>query len=298
MQLTTVLQRLHKAGFCTAANLYDLTKAFDMLSNDSVQSNVKNDITLHNTARTLLLDMQGRLRIRMPVDGGNVLYVKLGAGVLQGGGTGPKLFRRVYDQTLDEWMQHAPATRPLTQVLYEGHHIDLSVSAYADDLARVEAGWTADDVEKDTLQHTDNLVQHLALRNLRLNSKKCESLLAIRGRGAYAASKRLHAGGWRGPPLKDVVRYLGAHVRRDGSVTAEITRRIAAAQAAFARFAIFFRRKDAPLKTKVMVFRAIVNETLLSALEVRVLPSSAVDRLEFARGLLFRRLFEKMDMER
>ena len=216
----------------------------------------------------------------------------------KGGGTGPKLFRRVYDQTLDEWMQHAPATRPLTQVLYEGHHIDLSVSAYADDLARVEAGWTADDVEKDTLQHTDNLVQHLALRNLRLNSKKCESLLAIRGRGAYAASKRLHAGGWRGPPLKDVVRYLGAHVRRDGSVTAEITRRIAAAQAAFARFAIFFRRKEAPLKTKVMVFRAVVNETLLSALEVRVLPSSAVDRLEFARGLLFRRLFEKMDMER
>ena len=213
-----------------------------MLSNDSVQSNVKNDLTLHNTARTLLLDMQGRLRIRMPVDGGNVLYVKLGAGVLQGGGTGPKLFRRVYDQTLDEWMQ-------LTQVLYEGHHIDLSVSACADDLARVEVGWTADDVE-DTLQHTDNLVQHLALRNLRLNSKKCESLIAIRGRGAYAASKRLHAGGWRGPPLKDVVRYLGAHVRRDGSVTAEITRRIAAAQAAFARFAIFFRRKDAPLKTK------------------------------------------------
>ena len=167
-----------------------------MLSNDSVQSNVKNDLTLHNTARTLLLDMQGRLRIRMPVDGGNVLYVKLGAGVLQGGGTGPKLFRRVYDQTLDEWMQHAPATRPLTQVLYEGHHIDLSVSACADDLARVEVGWTADDVEKDTLQHTDNLVQHLAWRNLRLNSKKCESLLAIRGRGAYAASKRLHAGGW------------------------------------------------------------------------------------------------------
>ena len=83
LQLTTVLQRLHKAGFCTAANLYDLTKAFDMLSNDSVQSNVKNDLTLHNTARTLLLDMQGRLRIRMPVDGGNVLYVKLGAGVLQ-----------------------------------------------------------------------------------------------------------------------------------------------------------------------------------------------------------------------
>ena len=41
-----------------------------------------------------------------------------------------------------------------------------------------------------------------------------------------------------------------------------------------------------------------MNETLLSALEVRVLPSSAVDRLEFARGLLFRRLFEKMDMER
>ena len=36
-----------------------------------------------------------------------------------------------------------------------------------------------------------------------------------------------------------------------------------------------------------------MNETLLSALEVRVLPSSAVDRLESARGLLLRRLFGK-----
>ena len=40
-----------------------------------------------------------------------------------------------------------------------------------------------------------------------------------------------------------------------------------------------------------MVFRAVVNEALLSALEVRVLTRSDLDRLEAARGLLLRRIF-------
>eukprot|EP00435_Cladocopium_sp_Y103_P068082 s285_g31.t1 len=69
----------------------------------------------------------------------------------------------------------------------------------------------------------------------------------------------------------------------------ELQKRIVAS---FAKFATFFRRCRVPLRRrKAVVFRAVVNETLLSALEVRPLSPSGEHKLEQARGLLLRRLF-------
>ena len=87
------------------------------------------------------------------------------------------------------------------------------------------------------------------------------------------------------------MKYLGAHIQDNGHLRVEVRKRIASAKAGFARFAAFFKKRGVPLERKVLVFKAVVNEALLSALEVRPLTPADEHELEAARGLLLRRLF-------
>ena len=87
------------------------------------------------------------------------------------------------------------------------------------------------------------------------------------------------------------MKYLGALIQANGSHSAEIRKRINSAKAGFARFARFFKKRTAPLRRKALVFKAVVNESLLSALEVRPLTRADEHHLEQARSLLLRRLF-------
>ncbi|OLQ01864.1 hypothetical protein AK812_SmicGene15364 [Symbiodinium microadriaticum] len=291
LQVTTLLQRLRMARMCTAANLYDLTKAFDMLSSQSVLQDLQQHQPFCPTIVAMLEDMQQRLLIHLPLSSGGSLHVHVRDGVLQGGGTGPRLFRRVYDTVVGDWQQRTTPEACLTRVSYEDSVLDLSTSAYADDLLRVEAADTADGIEAATVEHTRDLQNDLQPHRLQLNLRKCESLVSIRGRGSYVAARSLFSGAWKGLPLKPSVKYLGTHLQPFDSAKLDVTMRIAAARSAFAMFSKFLRRASVPLRRKILVFNAVVNEALLSVLEVRVLTGSDYQRLEAARGLLLRRLF-------
>ena len=233
LQITTLLERLYKGRLCTAANLYDLTKAFDMISSHSVVRDLRNNQPFHECSLAMLEDMQGRLRIRMPLATGGSFCVLLKDGVLQGGGTGPRLFRRVYDKVVGDW-RDVPPLDSYTCVRYSGRTLDISTASYADDLIRVEAAQTAAEVEATTLDKTQQLKQSLQPHRLQLNMKKCESLVSVRGKGAYVSARRLYGGAWMGPPLKDSVKYLGAHLQAQPSCKLEVSKRIAAARSAFA----------------------------------------------------------------
>lgn len=293
LQLSTLLERLKRANICTSTNLYDLTKAFDMLCKDSVLADVQQDQLLHPTFKALLADLQQRLHIRLPLHGSQNMQVKLGAGVLQGGGTGPRLFRRVYDRIISGWKENTIPTTDYTTVFYNGGLHDIATAAYADDLARVEAARCLEEVEQSTVVHTQALKEALRPHRLELNLKKSEAMLALRGRGAYAAAKKAFSGTWKGPPLRRTVKYLGAHLQASLSTRIEVTKRIAAARTGFSKFAAFFQNSQVPLGQKKSVFRSVVNEAFLSALEVRTLTASDIERLESARGLLLRRIFGK-----
>ena len=87
--------------------------------------------------------------------------MKLGAGVLQGGGTGPRLFRRVYDRIISGWKENTIPTTDYTTVFYNGGLHDIATAAYADDLARVEAARCLEEVEQSTVAHTQALKEAL-----------------------------------------------------------------------------------------------------------------------------------------
>ena len=125
-------------------------------------------------------------------------------------GTGPRLFRRVYDNIAQDWHASTPVPNCFTQVGYNGSVHNVAVAAYADDLARVEAAQQAGQVEQCAVEHTAALERALRPHRLKLNLSKSECLLAVRGKGSYSAAKRVFSGDWSGPALKHVVKVLGS----------------------------------------------------------------------------------------
>ena len=106
-------------------------------------------------------------------------------------GTGPRLFRRVYDNIAQDWHASTPVPNCFTQVSYNGSVHNVAVAAYADDLARVEAAQQAGQVEQCAVEHTAALERALRPHRLKLNLSKSECLLAVRGKGSYSAAKRV-----------------------------------------------------------------------------------------------------------
>ena len=127
----------------------------------------------------------------------------------------------------------------MSVVYYEGIELDPSTAARADDLARVEAATAICEVEHRTAQHMEALKEVLRPHRLALNLSKSGSLVAARGRGAYADAARVFGGAWTGPPIKQSVKYLGTHVDAQLSLRLEITKRIAATRNSFSFFARF-----------------------------------------------------------
>ena len=285
LQVEAWLDRLRCNFLSTATTLFDLTKAFDTLALACIEEAVE-QARMPEAARAMLLDLHRRLRISLPQSDNKPLQMKLESGVLQGGGTGPRLFHIVFDDCISRWK--ADTHEHSLIVVYRGLHLSVDTAAYADDLVRIQSGRNMSQLESETVSSMGALRNLLAPRGLKLNPKKCETLLSLKGQGAYEDAKRAFAGSWKEYPLKLAVKYLGAHLQSNGSMQAELRKRIGAAKSSFARFAGFFKRSRVPLARKVLVFKAVVNESLLSALEVRPLNVSDCHALEKSRG---RRLF-------
>ena len=230
-------------------------------------------------------------RIQLPQQRGDDLQMHLESGVLRGGGTGPRIFRIAYDECILGWKQTNADTGQELLVEYCGHQHALGVAAFADDLIRIEAAKDLQILTERTAANTASLEAFLVPRNLRLNADKGETLLSFAGKGVYGAAREAHSGQWRGYPPKLVVKYLGARLQSNGSMQAEINRRIASAKAGFAKYALLFKRSHVPIAHKVLVFKAVVNEALLSAFEVRPIGRGDEEALERAREVLLRHIF-------
>lgn len=290
LQVEAWLDRLRLNKLSTATTLFDLTKAFDTINLKAIEEAIEAE-ELPQAAKTMLVDLHRRLRIRLSMPNGDDLQMHLSSGVLQGGGTGPRIFRVAYDQCIEEWKAAAVGHADSMTVTYNGSFHVLDIAAYADDLVRIASGKSLEELQNHTALHTEVLERLLQPRGLKLNAKKGETLLHFSGRGSYSEARRAFSGSWRGYPLKLTVKYLGAHVQDNGSLQVELQKRIASAKSGFAQFARFFQRSRVPLRRKIMVFKCVVNESLLSALEVRPLSKSDENRLEQARGMLLRRIF-------
>ena len=147
-----------------------------------------------------------------------------------------------------------------------------------------EAARIAAEVEAATVDNTQHLKQTLQPHRLQRNTWKCESLVSVRGKGASTSARQLFGGDWKGPALKDSMKYLGARLQAQLSCKLEIPKLIAAARSGFAMFANCSGRAKVPHKPKIKVFRAVVNQAFRAALEVRALSNSIPHWTGFVAG--------------
>lgn len=101
--------------------------------------------------------------------------MKLDSGVLQGGGTGPRVFRQAFDECVAAWQDDPANTAQDIAVQYNDHQYRPSVAAYADDLVRVTTGTTLHDLQFCTETQQKALQDLLRPRGLCLNEnvKRC-----------------------------------------------------------------------------------------------------------------------------
>lgn len=231
LQVGAWLDRLRANKLSTATTLFDLTKAFDTLKGPYIAAAIQSQ-NFPDAAGELLLDLHERLRISLPLQEGDSIQMKLSTGVLQGGGTGPRLFRVAYDDCITQWTAQGPPGPADVAVEYNG-----AFHAYADDLMRTTTGKSLQALQDQDEQNREAFRQLLAPRGLQLNDRKGATLLHFSGTGAYNSARLAFSGSWSGYPPKLQVKNLGALIQANGSHSAEIQKRINSAKAGFARFA-------------------------------------------------------------
>eukprot|EP00971_Amphidinium_carterae_P331434 6464976-Amphidinium_carterae.2 len=285
--VTVVIDRLSQSGRSWALLTFDLSKAFDMLGHEGVHD----DPALASwpeCSRELYHDLHRHLALQLRTAGGDI-NVKLRAGVLQGSGTGPRSFRRVFDKIVYEWLEDGVGRSQDFHIQYKEHAHNLAAVTYADDLSRFVTAPSPWQIHPRVCDSADDLQARLSPHRLQINQDKCEALCRLAGKGSQAASQAHWAGTWNGPPLRKSIKLLGATLHMNGSCNEEVATRRAAAVAAFAKYATFFRR-HVPKTMKRLVFVAVVESTLLSALELRCLTEAQVASLESTRLMLMRKL--------
>ena len=136
---------------------WDIVKAFDMLDREQLFCDVTAPIAPFVT--DVLQDLYRQARMHIKKDA----YLTR-TGVRQGDHLGPGLFRRSYDAATREWNEQLDA-QPWTRLLVVRYipmglpeaSIDLSVSGYADDLARAAVAKNLTELGQINREQTDSL---------------------------------------------------------------------------------------------------------------------------------------------
>ena len=185
-------------------------------------------------------------------------------GVRQGDNLGPGLFRRSYDAATQEWNEQLDA-RPWARRLVvrctplglPEASIDLSVSGYADDLARAAVGKNLTELGQINREQTDSL-------RAALESRAGIVLLRAAGRNSMKDHPAACAGAWPAPEhISLQAKYLGALPAIESTAKAECRARCQAARPPLLSTLRFFR-SQAPQRFKVLVFKVAIVSTLFT----------------------------------
>ena len=123
--------------------------------------------------------------------------------------------------------------------------IDLSVSGYADDLARAAVAKNLTELGQINREQTGSLRAALESRALQLHPTKGIVLLRAAGRNSMKDYQAACTGAWLAPEHSSLqAKYLGALRKIEDTAKAECRARCQAAEASFALYAPFFRSQS------------------------------------------------------
>lgn len=207
------------------------------------------------------------------------------SGVLQGSSLGGAIFNYPYWTQLKGW----PAEMMVSnrELIYDsvvtGKKLYMGMTSFVDDVAAAQVGHDAQEVLDDVHEGEERFDEYLGRMGARQNRIKnvaVADLVEPRSR-ALLRDKR------RAGQLQSFARYLGPLLRYDVSFKVEVKARIAAAGRAYKVFRSFLA-SSARLSVRILVFRSVVQDTLISGLVSFPLSRNEVDQLEAAQNKMAR----------
>ena len=230
---------------------------------------------------------QARIQLALQDD---CIEFTTGSGVLPGDTIAGLLFAQVYNDklrnvTLQEVAEHESTNyrTGLTAVIdpVSNLAIDVSLTVFADDLARTEC--VCDSIDAFMMQ--DDMDQRLARQlepaGLFQHPAKKKSIARFYGRKAHLFLSDIKK--YRHPlsnQLTDNFVYLGASFTQDLKYNKEIAARITAAQVNWYRTKRLLTMSSLPCCERLNIFQTIIQTTLISALETCVLTDHQWNQLE------------------
>ena len=277
--------RLRTSGVSSALKLYDVKNAFPSPAHSNIRS-IFQQLPPSQDVSILLQHIVNH-RCELQACDGSVL-LQPGSGIPQGSTIATECFNLVcwgairqfedqlmpHNELLTTNMEHCPTA------------ISVATTVFVDDLA----SRVADNKPSALFQKVEDSAARLdgALDRLSMvqNISKAEALLNLRGPGAHKLTREAFLYGQLVPGCKKEARYLGPYLHWDCSFAPECQRRIDAARRAWYDFRGFwFKRID--MRFKLLVFRCVVVQTLLSGLVAWYVNDHFINKMDsFLVGLL------------
>ena len=270
----------HRFSFVTT--LRDISNAFPSLSHDDLASTINS--TTDPWIATQLRARHEKLHVRVTTKQGEQLIYNPRQGGAQGDRVMPVQFRRAYEKRLAQWIQDKRedltggvlAVDPLTKIT-----LDVSTTSYADDVKEINVASSAEEARDIIARSGALLDSNISPATLAQNMGKAEHVASFCGLGQDSHTKKLsqyleenNLG-----KLKPTARYLGAWPQHNCSTLEVVDRRCRAAKESFYGMGKAWS-SSISRKIKIMTFKNLVVNTLLSGLEAETLQTCNYEKLE------------------
>lgn len=262
---------------CHSATFYEVKNAFPSVAFDEVEGTVAGALPENHEA--LVMQHVRGARFRLRVYDGVDCYAP-GSGVLQGSTVGPMLFNYTYWVRLTRWIAEQATwdTSLVARGVVTGRPMYMGVTAFVDDVAAAHTVDKPEDLRDRVLRAADRFDYHLAAMGTTQNREKNVTMAHVSGLVSRKVLRELVKERTAAPHA----RYLGPMLRYDGGDKTELEQRVRAAERFLAGHGRFHMR--------MLVFRSVVEASLLSGLSAFVLSVGEVRRLEAVQIRLARTL--------
>ena len=287
MQQAVLHHRLRHHRISHALSLYDIANAFPSPTRQALSRVTRN--VAQPSDLDLLQQRHSYAYMSITARDGAVC-LQPGSGGLQGDAVACEQFLEVYHPILDRWWGETQQEELVVADPVSGVAVDVSLTGYADDVARCTVAETSEEMHMLLTNANDVLEQELQTAGMQQNIDKQEHVVFFAGRYTREYNLHVYRDGMLPGRTKTAARYLGSLQHFKGNNSMEIEARQAAASQGYYAMGKFWATVTLRRPANV-VFQAMVRGAALSGLEALVLTDTECARLDstilrFARKLL------------
>ena len=281
VQQHVVAFRARQAGVSYCKSFFDVANAFNSPSHDILGRRMR--MVVHRRDFELMRQRYACTAVCIDASDG-LLCISPQTGALQGDCCASSMFLEVYHPCLDDWLDGIRQKLPDTGVQVvdpiNDVEVDVSVSSYADDVAKLSVFARPSEMPTVVGVLNGELDRALATATMAQNKDKQEHVVSFSGKGSHD-NFRWALGGQLLPGTTTThSKYLGGIQHFKHCADHELDEREHAARSSWLAMGRFWSRSGLPRSAICIVFAGMVVAPLLSGLEALVLTMSQFRRLD------------------